>query len=80
MNYKGIVFFDLDGTLLNASSHISYENRHALKQLRANGYLPAIATGRSVKELDTVLEESGIDSVAMLNGMVVQVEVPNYFF
>ncbi|MGT2809113.1 Cof-type HAD-IIB family hydrolase [Streptococcus iniae] len=74
MNYKGIVFFDLDGTLLNASSHISYENRHALKQLRANGYLPVIATGRSVKELDTVLEESGIDSVAMLNGMVVQVE------
>lgn len=74
MNYKGIVFFDLDGTLLDASSHISYENRKALDQLRANGYLPVIATGRSVEELDNVLEESGIQSVAMLNGMVVQVE------
>lgn len=74
MNYKGIVFFDLDGTLLDATSHISPENRKALDHLRVNGFLPVIATGRSVEELDNVLEESGIDSVAMLNGMVVQVE------
>ncbi|MGT2958066.1 haloacid dehalogenase [Streptococcus bovimastitidis] len=73
MNYKGIVFFDLDGTLLDASSHVSSENRQALDQLRANGYLPVIATGRSILELENVLEESGINSVAMLNGMVVQV-------
>ena len=74
MNYKGIVFFDLDGTLLDATSHVSADNRLALNQLRANGYLPVIATGRSVLELENILEESGISSVAMLNGMVVQVE------
>lgn len=74
MTYKGIVFFDLDGTLLNAVSQVSPENRKALDQLKANGYLPVIATGRSVEELDNVLEESGIQSVAMLNGMVVEVD------
>ncbi|MCK1234431.1 Cof-type HAD-IIB family hydrolase [Streptococcus uberis] len=74
MTYKGIVFFDLDGTLLNATSQVSPENRKALDQLKANGYLPVIATGRSVEELDNVLEESGIQSVAMLNGMVVEVD------
>lgn len=74
MNYKGIVYFDLDGTLLDASSHVSFENRKALDKLRENAYLPVIATGRSIEELDNVLEESGIQSVAMLNGMVVQVE------
>ncbi|KHD45191.1 Cof-type HAD-IIB family hydrolase [Streptococcus hongkongensis] len=74
MNYKGIVFFDLDGTLLDATSHVSMDNRKALDQLRTNGYLPVIATGRSVLELENILEESGISSVVMLNGMVVQVE------
>lgn len=34
MTYKGIVFFDLDGTLLNAASQVSPENRKALDQLK----------------------------------------------
>ncbi|EHJ55978.1 cof-like hydrolase [Streptococcus urinalis FB127-CNA-2] len=74
MNIKGIVFFDLDGTLLNSDSHISTDNQLALKQLKANGYLPVIATGRSIIEISDIIQESGINSVAMLNGMVVQVD------
>ena len=56
MTYKGLVFFDLDGTLLDDKSQVSADNKRALDQLRQNGYLPIIATGRSVAELGDVLE------------------------
>ncbi|WP_057491162.1 Cof-type HAD-IIB family hydrolase [Streptococcus orisasini] len=79
MNYKGLVFFDLDGTLLNKQSQISPDNKLALQELRANGYLPIIATGRSIKELKGVLKQSGITSVIMMNGMSIYIEGKEVF-
>ncbi len=70
MTYKGLVFFDLDGTLLDDKSQVSADNKRALDQLRQNGYLPIIATGRSIAELGDVLEQAEISSVVMMNGIV----------
>lgn len=71
MTYKGLVFFDLDGTLLDDKSQVSADNKRALDQLRQNGYLPIIATGRSIAELGDVLEQAEISSVVMMNGMAI---------
>ncbi len=48
--YKGAVFFDVDGTLIDTISGIykpTDATKQALKVLRDNGYLLGIATGRA---------------------------------
>jgi Cof subfamily protein (haloacid dehalogenase superfamily) len=71
MDLKGLVFFDLDGTLLDENSQVSPENQEALRQLKANGYEPIINTGRSIIELTEVLEQSQINSVVIMNGSAI---------
>ncbi|MFD1473039.1 Cof-type HAD-IIB family hydrolase [Companilactobacillus mishanensis] len=73
-NYKGTVFFDLDGTLMNKESQIDDSVAEAIEQLRANGYLPVISTGRATNELQHVLKATGIDSYITLNGAYIQSE------
>lgn len=67
-NYQGVVFFDLDGTLLNANSAVDPDVGQAVHQLRANGYLPVINTGRSPLEIVGAREMTGIDTFISLNG------------
>lgn len=45
--YRGLFVVDLDGTLLNSQKQIARQDLDALMQLREQGYLVAIATGRS---------------------------------
>lgn len=71
-NYKGTVFFDLDGTLLNAKSEIDPDVAEATRQLKENGYLPVINTGRSPIEIDPVLNSTDIDTYITLDGAYVQ--------
>ncbi|MFC6315548.1 Cof-type HAD-IIB family hydrolase [Lapidilactobacillus achengensis] len=66
--YRGVVFFDLDGTLLNEHSQISPEVGTAIHQLRKNGYLPVINTGRSPLEIVDTCQATGIDTFVSLNG------------
>ena len=40
MTYNGFVFFDIDGTLVNSQGQVPIENKRAIAQLRANGFLP----------------------------------------
>ncbi|MGX7244176.1 Cof-type HAD-IIB family hydrolase [Enterococcus quebecensis] len=76
-NYKALVFFDLDGTLLDVKSKISPENHQAILELKQNNILPIIATGRSPKEIKEVILGTSIDSYVSLNGQfnVVEQEV-----
>ena len=69
MTYNGFVFFDIDGTLVNSQGQVPIENKRAIAQLRANGFLPIVCTGRGGGEMGTVLEEAGIHSAILLNGM-----------
>ena len=50
MNYKGIVFFDYDGTLTDENESIfspTEETGKAIDKLNENGYLTVLATGRA---------------------------------
>lgn len=66
--YLGVVFFDLDGTLLNEKSQVSPDVGLAIRQLRQNGYLPVISTGRSPLEIVAAQAATGIDTFISLNG------------
>ncbi|WP_099974542.1 Cof-type HAD-IIB family hydrolase [Lactobacillus terrae] len=71
-NYKGSVFFDLDGTLFNNQTKIDKDVADAVHQLRANNYLPVISTGRSFDEAQDAAKPTGIDTLVTLNGAYVK--------
>ena len=64
------VFFDIDHTLVShaGQSHVPPETRKALRLLRENGHVPAIATGRSVFLTRSVAKELGIDLLVCTGG------------
>ncbi len=68
---KGLVFFDLDGTLLNDQSTISEEVAQAVRQLKANGFEPVIASGRTHIEIIDIMKIAGIESAVLMNGQFV---------
>lgn len=70
--YRGVVFFDLDGTLLNENSVVSPAVGQAIKALRKNGYLPVINTRRSPLEIVAAREATGIDTFVSLNGCYIE--------
>lgn len=67
MRYK-IVFFDIDGTLLDEDKRVPEDTRRAIAELKANGIEPVIATGRAPYFFKWLLEELEIDSFVSLNG------------
>lgn len=71
---KGLVFFDLDGTLLNAKSELDQEISEALESMKRKNIIPFVATGRSPIEIEHVLENSPIDSFITLNGQYIVYE------
>jgi len=71
-NYRGTVFFDLDGTLLNNHSQVDDSVAAAIHELKENNYLPVISTGRSPIEIDAATSTTGIDTYITLNGAFVQ--------
>jgi len=68
---KGLVFFDLDGTLLNKKGQVDLEVIEAIQQLKDNGYEPLLATGRSPIEILKVIQSTNIHSGIFMNGQVV---------
>lgn len=57
MKPKALVFFDLDGTLLNAKSDVGEEVIKAIQQLKNYNIVPFIATGRSNNEIKSILKK-----------------------
>ncbi|MFD2372054.1 Cof-type HAD-IIB family hydrolase [Brevibacillus sp. GCM10020057] len=70
MTFK-IVFFDIDGTLLNTKHVIPAATQEAVRRLKQNGVQVAIATGRSPYHLTPVAEQLGIDTFVSFNGSYV---------
>lgn len=79
MKPKALVFFDLDGTLLNDQSLVDEDVKEALAQLKDNGAVPFIATGRSPIEVQHIIEDTVIDSFITLNGQYIQFEGKEVF-
>ena len=79
MKPKALVFFDLDGTLLNDQSKIDSDVIDAIQTMKENNIIPFIATGRSPIEIQKIAKGSGIDSFIGLNGQIVQYEDKEVF-
>jgi len=65
---KKIVFFDIDGTILDENKQIPKSTRRAIRELQESGVYTAIATGRGPKEMLWVCEELNINSYVAING------------
>ncbi|WP_413627479.1 Cof-type HAD-IIB family hydrolase [Fructilactobacillus vespulae] len=66
--YKYLVFFDLDSTLFDADSKVNDEVADALDQIRDNGGLPIIATGRTLYEIPDTIAKTKINTLVISNG------------
>lgn len=63
-----IVFFDIDGTLVNEAKEIPADTAAAVKELKATGVEPVIATGRAPYFIKPLADKLGINSYVCLNG------------
>lgn len=70
MSYK-IVFFDIDGTLVNEQKEIPESALQAVLELKRKGIETVIATGRAPYFITKIAEQLGIDSFVCLNGAYV---------
>lgn len=71
---KKAVFFDIDGTLIDAvtgMSHMSERVRNSLIELKNAGNYIFIASGRPLDYLDPELVNFGFDGFVLMNGAVV---------
>ncbi|MBM7586661.1 Cof subfamily protein (haloacid dehalogenase superfamily) [Bacillus pakistanensis] len=69
-----IVFFDIDGTLLDDDKKLPQATKEAIQTLQANGTYVAIATGRAPFMYEELRKELGIDSYVSFNGQYVVFE------
>ena len=68
---KKIVFFDVDGTLVTRNNHIPKSTKNAIKELKKNGVLPVIATGRAPLLIREIAEVLDIDTYIAMNGQYI---------
>lgn len=68
--YK-LVFFDIDGTLLTDRKKIPASAKQAIQDLKKNGIIPVIATGRAPFRIDEILKDLDIQTHITLNGQYV---------
>lgn len=71
---KKIVFFDIDGTLLDHEKNLPSSTKKAIEQLKENGVFVAIATGRAPFMFESIRKELDIDSYVSFNGQLVVFE------
>lgn len=70
MNDK-IVFFDIDGTLLDHDKNLPQSTKLAIQNLKEKGVHVAIATGRAPFMFADLMKELGIDTFVSFNGQYV---------
>lgn len=74
-----IVFFDIDGTLLNHEKKLPDKTKEALRHLKENGTYIAIATGRAPFMFEDLRDELEIESYVSFNGSYVVFENETIF-
>lgn len=79
MRMKKIVFFDIDGTLVSRQNYIPESAKRAIKELKKQGILPVIATGRAPLLLEEVRAKLDIESYISMNGQYVVLEGKTIF-
>jgi Cof subfamily protein (haloacid dehalogenase superfamily) len=71
---KKIVFFDIDGTLVDLNKEIPKETIQSIKLLQERGVYVAIATGRAPFMFKNIREDLNIQSFVSFNGQYVVFE------
>lgn len=77
MNKKGIVFFDVDGTLIDWRKGIyspTKTTKEAINKLKENGYLTVLATGRPKSSITEEIEALGLNGYIASNGAYAEIE------
>lgn len=74
MTDKKLIFFDIDGTLYNTSKEVLEDARNAVIQLREQGHIVAIATGRGPFMFKELREMLGIETYISYNGQYIVYE------
>jgi Cof subfamily protein (haloacid dehalogenase superfamily) len=70
MNYK-IVILDIDGTILPHGKTLSNKTKNAIQRLKEKNTQVVIATGRAPYFSETIIEETGVNSMVFFNGSYV---------
>ncbi|MCP8969527.1 Cof-type HAD-IIB family hydrolase [Ectobacillus ponti] len=65
---RRLIFFDIDGTLLDEEKQLPSSAKQAVRQLQEAGHEVAIATGRAPFMFEPLRRELGIDTYVTFNG------------
>ncbi|MFX3625459.1 MAG: Cof-type HAD-IIB family hydrolase [Ectobacillus sp.] len=71
MTTKSIIFFDIDGTLLDHDKELPKTAKEAIAALQEQGHEVAIATGRAPFMFEELRKELNIDTFVSYNGQYV---------
>lgn len=71
---RKVIFFDIDGTLVNAQGQWPASSREAIDRARANGHKVFLCTGRNEVQIYPFLREYGFDGVISATGAMVTCE------
>src|SRR5699024_11160356 len=71
---KKIVFFDIDGTLVDAQKVVPESTKKAIKILQYNGVIVALSTGRPPFLYEHIRKELNIDTYISFTGQHVVFE------
>lgn len=68
---KSVIFFDIDGTLLNNEKKLPLSTKRAIFKLKEKGHLVGIATGRAPFMFENLRKELEINTFVSYNGQYV---------
>ncbi|KAB7665867.1 Cof-type HAD-IIB family hydrolase [Bacillus sp. B1-b2] len=74
MTEKSLIFFDIDGTLLDHDKNLPASAKEAVFKLKEAGHIVAIATGRAPFMYKELREELEIDTYLSYNGQYIVFE------
>src|SRR5690625_2334895 len=74
MTNQALIFFDIDGTLLDHDKNLPSTTKSAINQLQSDGHIIAIATGRGSFMYEGLRQELNIDTFVSFNGSYVVLE------
>ncbi|PLT27923.1 Cof-type HAD-IIB family hydrolase [Peribacillus deserti] len=71
MTNQSVIFFDIDGTLLNHEKELPLSTKKAIFKLKEEGHIIAIATGRAPFMFEDLRRELDINTFISYNGQYV---------
>lgn len=71
MTDRSVIFFDIDGTLLNYDKKLPQSTKHAIFKLKENGHKIMFATGRAPFMFEDLRQELDIHDFISYNGQYV---------